>query len=87
MQVGNITMCILTCLEKPADAQGWQKVLTFRKSPRGWTPLENSVAPESALVSSVQAYYKVPRKDQFVDQANDSFGSAFECALFTNRLP
>ena len=53
-------MYIRICLPKPADAQGWQKVLTFRKSPGGWTPLENSVAPESALVSSVQAYSHVP---------------------------
>ena len=60
MQVINITVCILICLPTPADAQEWQKVLTFRKSAGGWTPLENSVAPESALVSSVRAYSHVP---------------------------
>ena len=61
-------MYIRICLPKPADAQGWQKVLTFRKSPGGWTPLENSVAPQSALVSSVQAYSHVPTHKLRIDQ-------------------
>ena len=58
-------MYIRTCLPKPADAQEWQKVLTFRKSAGGWTPLENSVAPQSALVSSVHAYSHVPNECGF----------------------
>ena len=76
-----MTCGILICLEKPADAHGWQKVLTFRKSPRGWTPLENSVAPESALVSSVQAYYRVPmlqRTFYTCSQKSTQHGPAFE---------